>query len=970
MNVHFPTQAEFAGKATATPAKDLRRKVLLVDDSKIFQRMFQASLDKSDCELFVCNNGAEALALIARQYVDFVCSSFYLPDMEGIALCQRVRHLTQYASKPFVLLTSVDSADALAKALPAGVTDIFHRNDVEQLLAFIKRFPSMHAPIHGRVLYIEDNRSQRAVLQTIMERKGLTVDSFASAEEGWQQFKQDDYDLVLTDIVLDGTMSGLALVNHIRRDTSAKGDTPIIAVTAFDDKTRRIELFNLGVTDYILKPVAEEELFARIGSLLKMRRLAAEIERNRQERHAEALTQSDARFQTLFANMTEGVALHELVCNDDGQPADYRILSVNPAYSAHTGLTTGQVLGKLASSVYGVPEAPFLEIYAEVAKTNQPAEFEPWFSGLDKHFRIRAIAMQDGQFATIFEDITQRKQAEAELRIAAAAFDSQEGMMVTDTHGVILRVNRAFIDITGYSAEDAVGQTPMLLQSGRHDADFYRAMWETIRATGGWQGEIWDRRKNGEVYLKWLAISSVKGVDGVVSHYIGTHYDISERKKAEEKIRALAFFDQLTGLPNRTLLLDRLKQAMTASGRNDTHGALLFIDLDNFKTLNDTLGHDMGDLLLKQAAERLTTCVREGDTLARVGGDEFVVVLTSLGTSEREAANSTETVAEKILATLSQVYQLKAVAQRSSASIGATLFKGSAISVDDLMKQSDLTMYKSKAAGRNTFSFFDPAMESAVKARAVLEEDLRHAVAENQFLLHYQPQVAGNCLSGAEALVRWQHPQRGLVSPVEFIPLAEETMLILPLGQWVLETACTQLARWATLPALAHLTLAVNVSAHQFHQPDFVAQVLTVLAKTGAKPQQLKLELTESLLVNDVDDVIAKMRALKAHGVGFSLDDFGTGYSSLAYLSQLPLDQLKIDRSFVMNIEPDKNAAAICAATISLAHSLKLKVVAEGVENEAQRYFLNTVHHCDLIQGYLFSRPLPIKDFEAFAAAG
>jgi diguanylate cyclase (GGDEF)-like protein len=495
-------------------------------------------------------------------------------------------------------------------------------------------------------------------------------------------------------------------------------------------------------------------------------------------------------------------------------------------------------------------------------------------------------------------------------------------------------------------------------------------MWDCIHRTGGWQGEIWDRRKDGEIYPKWLTITAVKGKDNAISHYIGTHSDITERKKYEEKIQQLAFFDSLTGLPNRTLLLDRLSQAMAASNRSPTYGGLLFIDLDHFKTLNDTQGHGKGDLLLQQVAARLTTCVREGDTVARLGGDEFVVVLKSLGDNAQDVAAVTKDIGEKILAKLNQTYQLDELHHHNSASIGATVFGGHEIAIEDLLKQADLAMYQSKDKGRNLLRFFDPAMQKIVIERAALEADLRLALANNQFVLHYQAQVDGNGhTAGAEALVRWQHPQRGIVSPAEFIPLAEETGLILPLGLWVLESACTQLAQWANQIAFTHLCVAVNVSARQFKQSDFVSQVLAVLERTGARPIRLKLELTESLLVDNVDDVIEKMVALKSVGVGFSLDDFGTGYSSLAYLSKLPLDQLKIDKGFVMNIESSDNAVAICAATIGLAHNLRLKVVAEGVETEAQRYVLHTVHRCDLLQGYLYSRPLPVDAFMAYAAS-
>jgi diguanylate cyclase (GGDEF)-like protein/PAS domain S-box-containing protein len=576
------------------------------------------------------------------------------------------------------------------------------------------------------------------------------------------------------------------------------------------------------------------------------------------------------------------------------------------------------------------------------------------------------VTGRDGQkyIWSIVEDITERKKAEVDLRIAATAFESREGTMVTDADARILRVNRAFTDLTGYAASEVVGQNPRLLKSDRHDADFYRRLWETIGRTGGWQGEIWDRRKNGEVYPKWLTISAVKDGDGAVTHYVATHSDITERKKAEEKINELAFFDQLTGLPNRTLLIDRLKQAMNASTRSGSHGALLFIDLDNFKTLNDTLGHDMGDLLLKQVAQRLNACVRAGDTVARLGGDEFVLVLAGLSAHATEAATQAETVAEKILVAFNETYRLDEAPYQCTSSIGATLFNGHDSSIDDLLKQADLAMYKAKAAGRNAIRFFDPGMQEAVLRRAGLEADLREAVRQKQFLLHYQAQVAGqDRITGAEVLVRWQHPRRGLVSPAEFIPLAEETGLILPLGGWVLEAACSQLAQWRTRPETADLTVGVNVSARQIRQSDFVEQVLAILNRTGADPRKLKLELTESLLVENVQDIIEKMFALKARGVKFSLDDFGTGYSSLSYLKRLPLEQLKIDQSFVREILVDSNDAVIARTIVALGQSLGMRVIAEGVETDAQRAFL-AKQGCEAFQGYFFSRPVPVEDFE------
>ena len=446
--------------------------------------------------------------------------------------------------------------------------------------------------------------------------------------------------------------------------------------------------------------------------------------------------------------------------------------------------------------------------------------------------------------------------------------------------------------------------------------------------------------------------------------FVTIYTDISERKKAEEEIMHLAFSDPLTGLPNRRLLMDRLRQALAASSRSKRQGALLLIDLDNFKTLNDTLGHEKGDLLLQQVAQRLVGCVRDGDTVARLGGDEFVVMLEGLSENAGEAATHTEGVGEKIVAALNQAYLLGGRDHRSTPSIGVTLFAGHQTSIEELLKQADLAMYQAKAAGRNTLRFFDPAMQTVVSARAALEVELREAVLRNQFMLFYQAQVGANGrMTGAEALVRWQHPARGLVMPLEFIFLAEDTGLILPLGHWVLETACTQLAAWTAHPELAHLCVAVNVSAHQFHHKEFVAQVLDVLDRTGANPQRLKLELTESLLLADVEDVIAKMSALKVRGVGFSLDDFGTGYSSLAHLKRLPLDQLKIDQGFIKNILSDPNDAAIAKMVVALAASMGIAVIAEGVELEAQREFLAS-QNCHAYQGYLFSHPLPLAAFE------
>ncbi len=575
-----------------------------------------------------------------------------------------------------------------------------------------------------------------------------------------------------------------------------------------------------------------------------------------------------------------------------------------------------------------------------------------------------AIALDNASAYHAVES-ARRKAAEQEqeLRVAAAAFESQQGMFIADGQQRIARVNSAFTAITGFAAHEVLGRGPGMFKTARHTAAFYAAIEDAVNADGHWQGEVWTRRKNGEIYPMWLGITAVRTDEGLITNHVYSLVDITERKQAEEEIRHLAFYDPLTNLPNRRLLMDRLRQAVLTSARNGAAGALLFIDLDNFKKLNDTLGHDVGDLLLEQVAQRLCGCVRAVDTVARLGGDEFVILLEALDSTAEGAAPHVEALSAKILAALNQPYQLGKADHHSTPSIGVCLFSGADVPIDELVKQADMAMYQAKAAGRNAVRFFDPAMQTAVLAHAALEADMRQGLSGDQFLLYYQPQVdASGRVIGAEALVRWKHPVRGMVSPGEFIPLAEETGLILALGAWVLETGCTQLRQWQLVPESAHLSLAVNISARQFHDPGFTSQVLATLERTGADPRFLKLELTESLLVHDVDSVIAKMNTLIPKGVRFSLDDFGTGYSSLSYLKRLPLEQLKIDQSFVRDIFLDANDLAIVRAIVTLGDSLGLSVIAEGVETDEQRRFLHDTG-CTTYQGYLFGRPVPAQDF-------
>lgn len=562
------------------------------------------------------------------------------------------------------------------------------------------------------------------------------------------------------------------------------------------------------------------------------------------------------------------------------------------------------------------------------------------------------------------QDITERWHAEQQLRIAASVFDSQEGMLVTDVEGTILRVNKAFTEITGYSEDEAVGQNPRILNSGLQSHDFYTAMWETILTEGRWEGEVWNRRKDGVVYPEYLRVTAVKDKNGTLSHYVGTIVDITQSKAAAEQIEFLAYYDPLTKLPNRRLLFERLNHALASSKRNGFYGALLFVDLDYFKVLNDAHGHPVGDILLQQVSTRLLNNLREGDTAARIGGDEFVILLENISEDPVEASELAELVAKKIHNQLNQPYQLDQLSYLNSSSIGITLFSGKELQGDELLTQADIAMYQAKIQGRNGIKFFDPKMQQQISAREELRQALQKALERNEFELYYQVQVDSKGQPiGVEALIRWNHPEKGTVPPINFIPLAEETQLILPIGQWVLETVCAQLQHWHHCPSTSHLVISINVSAIEFRQSNFVELILTTLEKYAIDPSKLKLELTESILIESVDDTISKMQSLSQAGIRFSLDDFGTGYSSLQYLKKLPIDQLKIDQSFVRDIYQDNNDRTIVKTIISMAQGLGIDVIAEGVETQAQKDFLHR-HGCEHYQGYLFGKPLPLREFE------
>ncbi len=550
-----------------------------------------------------------------------------------------------------------------------------------------------------------------------------------------------------------------------------------------------------------------------------------------------------------------------------------------------------------------------------------------------------------------------------ELRIAAVAFESQNGMLITNADGVILRVNKAFTRLTGYGAEDSIGKSPSFLGSGRHDKEYYRRMWSSLVSKGYWRGEIWNRRKNGQIYAELLTVTATRDHTGKTSHYIGSFTDITEDKEALAEIHRLAYYDALTKLPNRRLIHDRATHALSAATRSRRFGAIYIIDLDNFKLINDTRGHDTGDKLLIEVATRFRSILRESETVGRQGGDEFFVLAEDLGADVTHAQDAARHLADRLRNSLLQPVDLFGYEYRCKLSMGVCMFGGDE-RIDEVMKRADLALYQAKEAGRNNICFFDPELEAAINSRKNTETALSEALGQDQLQLYYQPQVdSNNQLLGAEVLLRWAHPHRGLLMPADFLDIAEETGLIIPIGDWVLQQACAQIKAWSVDPYNEKFQISVNVSARQFRNMGFADRVREILETHAVNPQRLKIELTETHVLDDVEDTITKVGTLRSLGVMFSMDDFGTGYSSLAYLAQLPIDQLKIDRSFVRNIPGRSSEEMVAKTIITLARGLGVQVIAEGVENASQRDFLER-HGCDAFQGFLISRPITLSDFE------
>ncbi len=539
--------------------------------------------------------------------------------------------------------------------------------------------------------------------------------------------------------------------------------------------------------------------------------------------------------------------------------------------------------------------------------------------------------------------------------------NTEEAIIISDANNVIVSVNRAFVRITGYSEAEVIGKNPRILNSGRQGKEFYQAMWQSIKEIGYWQGEIWNRRKSGEIYPEWLSISTVKNSRNEIMRHVAIFMDITKRKEVEQRIHLLAYYDPLTSLPNRVLFGDRLGQALAASRRGGGKVALLFLDLDRFKSINDSLGHAAGDSLLQSVADRLKLCIREMDSICRQGGDEFMVLLPGIEKREDVAA-----IAQKILAAMSDPHYIEGRNLVVSFSIGISIYPADADTPEALIQNADAAMYHAKEHGRNNFQFFTPDMNAEALDLLSLEADFRRAMVNGELQIYYQPQIdnATGAIVGVEALARWLHPERGFVPPSRFVSIAEESGLIGQLGEWVLRTACAQNRKWQE-DGIVKIPVAVNLSALQFHQKDLVELIVGILHETGLEPRYLELELTEGIIMKNAESTIATLNALKKAGVLLSIDDFGTGYSSLSYLKRFPIDKLKIDQSFIRDVATNENDALITTTIISMGHNLRFRVIAEGVETAEQISFLKE-HQCDETQGYYVSTPLPPEKLVRF----
>lgn len=808
------------------------------------------------------------------------------------------------------------------------------------------------------VLVVEDNPGDARLVELFLLEEVANPFRVLKAENlaaGLKTLDGEHVDVVLLDLSLPDSF-GLATLAHLRAERPM---VPVVVLTGTNDEALALEALRQGAQDYLVKGQGDGELVRRA--------IRYAIERSRVDA---ALRRSEDRFRAVFQNAGVGVVLSE---------PDGRFVEANPAFCAMVGYSEAELRGMHAQEISHPEDAAHNEALRDEMRAGGRESYNltKRYTAKDGRVvwgRLTVTAIRDTDAdgsdmrftVTVVEDVTERKRLEDHMRLAATVFEnSGDGLFVTDASSHIVHVNPAFTEITGYTAEEVMGKTPRVLSSGRHDPDFYARMRETLAKNGKWQGEIWDRRKSGEMFAGWQNIAAVRNSLGEITHYVSVISDITSRKQLEERLSYQANHDPLTRLPNRTLFHERLQRAVARAQRNQSLVALLFIDLDRFKQVNDTMGHLAGDLLLQQVSERLTGATRQGDTVARLSGDEFTVILEDVQ-DPRDAA----VVSHKILRMMAEPFDLAGQEANISSSIGVALFPADAGDPQSLIKLADAAMYRAKHMGRNGCQFHSEAVNAQAFERLALENALRKALERNEFLIHYQPIFDFN--SGAvvavEALLRWRHPEVGMVVPSQFLPLAEETGLILPIGRWVLETACAQTRVWRD-GGHPDLAVHVNLSGRQLRQPDLVEGVAAALENAGLPPKALVLEVPESSVVDKGQETGTLFMRFAALGLGLAIDDFGAGYSSFAFLRRLPAKVLKMAQNFVRNVANSSDDSEIATAIVAVARGLHMSVVAPGVETAEQLAFLSSFG-CDRVQGFLLARPMPAEEVTALLAKG
>ncbi|HOY23572.1 MAG TPA: EAL domain-containing protein [Cellvibrio sp.] len=796
------------------------------------------------------------------------------------------------------------------------------------------------------VLVVDDDEAARLMMATTLEQAGLTVLTAANCAAARSIFEQEKLSIILLDVLLpDG--DGFTLCAEFLQHPRGR-DLPIAMVTGLDDVESISLAYQSGATDFITKPVSWGTLPYRIQYILRASNAFVD------------LSVSESKTRALLSAIPDII----MRVQRDGKVLDMQVGSY--VYDMGEWITQeeGQAFGYLPQGIYQSVSSTINTVLA--SREMQLIEFQ-WSQDVEqvRFWEARVLPRDREEVLMVVREITQRKQQDTQLRLWAKVFEgSNEAIMITDGDLNIISVNRAYQTIMGFSEAEVVGVDTKSVGAKLNTHSFFRNLVSVLKEQGHWQGELSNQRKNGEIFPSWYSVSLVSNGQGEPENYIAIFNDITEYKNSRAQIDFLAHHDNLTGLPNRVLLNDRLEMAINTATRQGEKVGVLFIDLDRFKNVNDSLGHSVGDQLLKEAAKRLSSTVRTGDTVSRLGGDEFVVLFPKV----KDEANLAD-LTIKLRDVLQHPYSVGGISLHITPSIGIAIFPEDGDSVNSLIKNADAAMYLAKEKGRNNYQFYTPLLNSRTLDRLKLESDLRLALDQGGFELHYQPQlfaVSGN-LWGAEALVRWRHPERGLVSPADFIPLAEETGLIIPLGEWVFAEAARQVTAWRK-QGLPNLVVSVNISAVQFRKDDFVERIKTILKEEGALASSLELELTESILMHDMESSIETLKYLRELGFRIAIDDFGTGFSSLNYLRRLPVNVLKIDQSFVREMLAEQASLAIVESIISLAHSLGKETIAEGVETQAELDVL-TARGCQLMQGYYFSKPLPAPSFEAWVQA-